>query len=126
MSYSLHVKSYNKRSLNLLVNSDQEHLVATRGTDYYLVAENKTDHMSRVSVSCNNKHVGSWELHPRSKLKIEEKRRTSFVFDSDNVVPMEVTSEPMSCEIYYISAMFEPGNITINIPVHLCDHHVNV
>ena len=131
MSYSLHVKSYNKRSLNLLVDKPndteyaEEHLVATKGTKYYLIAENKTDHVSKVTIYCDNKRVGSWELHARSRLKIEEKITNSFVFESTNIVSSTVTSDPLSCEIYHIRAIFDPANVVINVPVHMCDHHVN-
>lgn len=126
MSYSLHVKSYEKRTMNILVNQDEDHLVATRGSKYYLVADNKTNHKSTVHITCGNKYVGTWQLQPRSKLKIEETIDDSFVFKSATARGVSnYASDPMSCEVYYISATFEPINTTISIPVHICDHVVS-
>jgi len=128
MSYSLHVKSYYKRTLNLLAHSDDEHLVATRGSKYYLVAENKTEHPTHLRLWCNGAYNGAWYLRPYSKVTIEDKKSDLFTFDlTGAIADVAVSSNSPRCDVYYIKALFddEDSSVMIEVPVHICDHPVN-
>lgn len=124
--YSLHVKSHNKHCANILATPHGEVLVATRGATYCLIADNKTEHCSWVTVTIDRHCIGRWKLPPRHKLTLEKSKseehstETSFVFGTD------IESGPLVCQMYTITAEFEPAGVIVQIPVHVCEHEVNI
>jgi len=117
--YSLHVKSYNKRHTNLVVTNRSQFLAATRGSKYCIIADNKTDHPTSVTITIGQEVMGMWMLPARTKLTIknerEEEHSTTFIFEDDE----------HTYDQYSIKAEFEPAGYIVTIPIHLCDHEVN-
>ena len=125
MSYTLSVNADTKKTVNLVVTDAGEHIVATRGSSYHLVAHNKTEHLARVTVHIGGKLLGTWIIKPATKLKIDEHmesvhmKKSTLVFDTSSFNCSDV------CERYNIEAMFHPGDVTVVVPIVLCDHVVN-
>jgi hypothetical protein len=130
MSYSLHIKSLRKHATNLVTTAHGRHVVATRGEKYVIIADNKTDEHSCVTIYIRGKFVGTWGLEPRTKLTIREElksmydREATFIFGNPD---WHLTDEAKdsACEMYNITAVFEPEGTSITIPIQVCAHPVN-
>lgn len=138
MEYSIHIGSKTKRTLNAMISGNEskghvKHLVATRDSSFYIVAENKTHHKCTVQIMCGTQgdltHIGVWTLHPMTKLKIEETKEHKFSFTTTGRLNSTDSSE-LVCELYNITAVFSCLKTSvctsINVPVHICEHLVNV
>lgn len=134
MSYSLHIKADNKRMANIVVTEKGEHIIATRGSSYHLIADNKTDHPVNVALHQDGTYIGAWMLNAHHSLKIDEKvsekdeYKSTFVFGG---VVSHADNEN-TCEYYDITATFSSARgfapidtTVIRIPIQVCDHPVN-
>lgn len=123
--YSLHVKSHNKHCSNVVATQNGEVLVATRGATYSLIADNKTDKCTWVTVTIDTELVGTWKIAPRHKLKLEKRKTEKHSTMSSFVFGTNIESGPLVCQMYTITAEFNPAGLVVQIPVHVCEHEVN-